>query len=47
MLSPANGNSQRDAMRQTPSGQLPSMNGSSESTYQQQNPTAYGTDLGI
>jgi hypothetical protein len=47
MLSPGNGNSKADASRQTPNGQLPSMNGDSESTYQQINPTSYGTHLGV
>jgi hypothetical protein len=47
MLSPGNGNSKADASRQTPNGQLPSGNGMSNSTYQQINPTSYGTNLGI
>ena len=47
MLSPVNGNSPEDAARQTPNGELPSMNGSSRATYQQRNPTSYGTALKI
>ena len=38
MLSPNNGNSARDASRQTPNGQLPSPNGMSQSTYQLKDP---------
>lgn len=47
MLDPSNGNSKSDAARQTPSGQLPSDNGMSQSTYQQVNPSSYGMNLGI
>lgn len=41
-----NGMSAADATRQTPQGQLPSMNGSSASTYSQINPH-YGIGLQI
>lgn len=47
MLSSGNGNSAEDASRQTPSGQLPSMNGMSRSTYDQINPRSYGLSLNI
>lgn len=47
MMSSVNGNSTADAERQTPNGQLPSMNGMSSSTYQKLNPTSYGTHLGV
>jgi hypothetical protein len=47
MLSPSNGNSAADASRQTPSGELPSMNGMSRSTYDKLNPTSYGLSLNI
>lgn len=42
----ANGNSAADARRQTPSGQLPTMNGSAQSTYNIQNPQ-FGYRLSI
>jgi len=47
MLSSGNGNSRADASRQTPSGQLPSLNGMSESTYNAINPASYGMRLDI
>lgn len=47
MLSPSNGNSTADALRQTPNGELPSQNGMSASTYQKMNPTSYGMSLKI
>lgn len=47
MLSPGNGNSPADAARQTPSGQLPSENGMSSSTYQQLVPHTYGINLNL
>lgn len=46
MHSPMNGNSQSDASRQTPSGQLPGQNGMSSDTYKQLNPSM-GTNLNI
>jgi hypothetical protein len=46
MLSP-NGNSAADAARQTPMGQLPSLNGMSQSTYNQIVPSSYGIDLKV
>lgn len=45
-LSTGNGNSAADATRQTPNGQLPSMNGSSPDTYSRINPQ-YGIGLNI
>lgn len=36
--SPQNGNSDADAARQTPNGQLPTRNGYADSTYNQTNP---------
>jgi len=41
------GMSARDAKRQTPNGELPSENGSSDSTYTAINPDQFGTALGI
>lgn len=47
MMDPSNGNSATDASRQTPSGQLPSANGMSASTYHAINPNSYGISLNI
>lgn len=41
---PANGNSAGDIKRQTPAGPLPTLNGTSQSTYDALTPT-YGTRL--
>jgi hypothetical protein len=46
MLSADNGNSQKDAARQTPSGQLPSDNGYAKSTYDKIVPS-YGMALNL
>lgn len=46
MHDPRNGNSAADASRQTPYGQLPSMNGMAPSTYAVKNPN-FGTKLNI
>lgn len=46
MLSSDNGNSQKDAARQTPSGQLPSSNGYAQSTYDKIVPQ-YGMALNL
>jgi hypothetical protein len=45
--SPTNGNAPADAARQTPTGQLPSMNGTSPNTYSQLYPTKFGTRLNV
>lgn len=42
-----NGNSAADASRQTPSGQLPTQNGMSQSTYQARYPGNFGTRLNV
>lgn len=47
MLSPSNGNSAADAARQTPSGQLPTSNGMSPSTYQKIVPNTFGMNLNL
>jgi hypothetical protein len=44
MLSKNNGNSQQDALRQTPGGELPSQNGYAANTYQALDPSI-GTRL--
>lgn len=46
MRSAGNGNSETDARRQTPNGQLPDANGDSQSTYNKINPS-YQTHTGV
>lgn len=42
---PQNGNSPADVQRQTPGGQIPTLNGISQTTYDALNPSTYRTRL--